>query len=131
MQISEESIGQVKFNDAGLVPAIVQDADNGDVLMMAWMNAESLKDTLRTGKTHFYSRSRQKYWMKGESSGHTQEVVSVHVDCDADTLLIKARQNGAACHEGYRSCFFRRVDDNGQWAVTDEKLFDPKQVYGK
>lgn len=131
MQISEESIGQVKFNDAGLAPAIVQDADNGDVLMMAWMNAESLKDTLRTGKTHFYSRSRQKYWMKGESSGHTQEVVSVHVDCDADTLLIRARQNGAACHEGYRSCFFRRLDDNGEWAVTDEKLFDPKQVYGK
>lgn len=131
MQITQESISQVKFNDAGLVPAIVQDADTGRVLMMAWMNADSLRDTLRTGKTHFYSRSRQKYWMKGESSGHVQQVVKVQVDCDGDTLLVLARQTGAACHEGYVSCFFRELDDTGQWQVNAERIVDPKAVYGK
>jgi phosphoribosyl-AMP cyclohydrolase len=131
MQISDSAIGQIKFNEQGLAPAIVQDADNGEVLMMAWMNADSIRDTLRTGKTHFYSRSRQKYWMKGESSGHTQEVVSVHTDCDADTVLVKVQQNGAACHKGYRSCFYRKVDDAGEWQVTEEKFFDPDEVYGK
>jgi phosphoribosyl-AMP cyclohydrolase len=131
MELTESAIGVIKFNDQGLVPAIVQDAENGDVLMMAWMNAESIQDTLRTGKTHFYSRSRQKYWMKGESSGHVQEVQSMHTDCDADTLLVKVIQHGAACHEGYRSCFYRKVDDAGEWAVTEQKLVDPEQVYGK
>jgi phosphoribosyl-AMP cyclohydrolase len=97
--------------------------------MFAFMNANSLKDTLRTGKTHFWSRSRQKYWMKGESSGHTQEVVAVFTDCDADVLLIKVRQTGAACHEGYRSCFFRRLDENGAWQVIAEKVFNPEDVY--
>jgi phosphoribosyl-AMP cyclohydrolase len=99
--------------------------------MMAWMNAASLRDTLRTGRTHFFSRSRQKYWMKGESSGHVQEVVSVHIDCDADTLLVKVRQTGAACHEGYRHCFFRALDETGDWRVTEDRLVDPDEVYGK
>jgi phosphoribosyl-AMP cyclohydrolase len=131
MQITEQSISLVKFNDAGLVPAIVQDVENGRVLMMAWMNADSLRDTLRTGRTHFYSRSRKKYWMKGEESGHVQEVVTVQVDCDGDTLLVLARQTGAACHEGYRSCFFRELDNAGEWKVNAERLVDPKQVYKK
>jgi len=131
MQITEPAISLVKFNEAGLVPAIVQDADDGRVLMMAWMNADSLRDTLRTGKTHFYSRSRQKYWMKGESSGHVQQVVTVQFDCDGDTLLVLARQTGAACHEGYRSCFFRELDAEGNWKTNAERLVDPEQVYGK
>lgn len=131
MLITDDAIAKVKFNEAGLVPAIVQDADDGRVLMMAWMNADSLRDTLRTGKTHFFSRSRNKYWMKGESSGHVQEVVRVQFDCDGDTLLVLARQIGAACHEGYRSCFFRELDESGKWKVNADRLVDPEQVYGK
>jgi phosphoribosyl-AMP cyclohydrolase len=131
MEISDQAIERIRFNDQGLVPAIVQDAEDGSVLMMAWMNAASIRDTLRTGRTHFYSRSRRKYWMKGESSGHVQEVVSMHLDCDGDTLLVKARQVGAACHEGYRSCFFRAVAGDGRWQTTDERLVDPEQVYKK
>lgn len=122
----------LKYDANGLIPAIVQDADTGEVLMMAWMNRASLEDSIRTGKTHFWSRSRQKYWMKGESSGHTQEIQGIFIDCDADTVLIKVRQYGAACHEGYRSCFFRRRDpDTGGWKVCAERVFDPDQVYGK
>lgn len=120
----------LKYDAAGLIPAIIQDADTQEVLMMAYMNKESLADTIRTRRTHFWSRSRQKYWMKGESSGHVQEVVGVYIDCDRDTLLIKVRQTGAACHEGYRSCFFRRLQDDGEWAVIAERLFDPGKVYG-
>jgi phosphoribosyl-AMP cyclohydrolase len=100
---------KLKFNSEGLIPAIIQDAANGRVLMMAWMNRNSLEDTIKTGKTHFWSRSRQKYWMKGEESGHTQTVKDIAFDCDGDTLLIQVEQIGAACHEGYRSCFFRSV----------------------
>jgi phosphoribosyl-AMP cyclohydrolase len=95
---------QLKYNADGLIPAIVQDVTNGRVLMMAWMNQASLEKTLETGKTHFWSRSRQKFWMKGESSGHTQQVKDVAFDCDGDTLLIQVEQTGAACHEGYQSC---------------------------
>ncbi|MCG3179703.1 MAG: Phosphoribosyl-AMP cyclohydrolase [Phycisphaerae bacterium] len=131
MKLSEEAIGQIKFNEQGLVPAIVQDAENGQVLMMAWMNADSIRDTVRTGKTHFWSRSRKKYWMKGESSGHVQEVVSLHVDCDGDTLLVRARQTGAACHEGYRSCFFRAAGADGAWMATEQRLADPNEIYKK
>ncbi|HOB74478.1 MAG TPA: phosphoribosyl-AMP cyclohydrolase [Phycisphaerae bacterium] len=115
----------------GLVPAIVQDADTGEVLMMAYMNKESLADSIRTGKTHFWSRSRQKYWMKGESSGHVQEITAIYVDCDADTILIKARQHGAACHEGYKNCFFRKLNAAGEWETCAQRLVDPEQVYGK
>lgn len=103
----------LKFDDNGLIPAIAQDADNGDVLMMAWMNAESLRRTLETGRATYWSRSRQSFWVKGETSGHTQEVVRLSVDCDQDCLLMQIRQVGAACHENFRSCFFRDVTAEG------------------
>lgn len=115
----------------GLVPVIAQDADDGTVLMMAYMNREALEETLRTRRACYYSRSRGKLWRKGEESGHVQEVCDVRLDCDADTLLIRVRQlGGAACHEGYRSCFYRRIDGD-QATVVDDRVFDPKQVYGK
>ena len=120
----------LKFNDDGLIPAIIQEEGTGRVLMMAWMNADSIRDTIETGKTHFWSRSRQKYWMKGESSGNTQQVKDVAYDCDGDTLLIQVEQIGAACHEGYKSCFFRSVKD-GEGEVTEERLMDPEELYGK
>jgi len=123
-------LDDLKYDDKGLIPAIVQDVDTGEVLMMAWMNKASLQATIDTGKTHFWSRSRQKFWMKGESSGHVQNVQSVHIDCDMDCLVIKAKQHGAACHEGYKNCFFREYRD-GNWSVTAERLFDPDEVYGK
>lgn len=127
-----QEIEDLKYDANGLIPAIVQDADTGEVLMMAYMNKNSLADSIRTGKTHFWSRSRQKYWMKGESSGHTQDIQEILIDCDKDTLLIKAKQHGAACHEGYRNCFYRRLDSaTGQWSIVAEKLFDPAAVYGK
>jgi phosphoribosyl-AMP cyclohydrolase len=123
---------QLKFNSDGLIPAIVQEQSSGRVLMMAWMNLASLEKTMATGKTHFWSRSRQKFWMKGESSGHTQMVRDIAVDCDGDTLLIQVEQTGAACHEGYRSCFFRSVSEEGQdTRITEPRLMDPNDVYGK
>lgn len=123
---------QLKFNADGLIPAIVQEAGSGRVLMMAWMNRASLETTLQTGLTHFWSRSRQKYWMKGESSGHVQRVKDVAFDCDGDTLLIQVEQVGAACHEGYRSCFFRSVREGGQQTeITEPQLVKPEAVYGK
>jgi phosphoribosyl-ATP pyrophosphohydrolase/phosphoribosyl-AMP cyclohydrolase len=117
---------QLKFDSDGLIPAIVQDADNGEVLMMAWMNAEAVEKTVQTGFTHFFSRSRQKMWQKGESSGHVQEVVEVLFDCDADCLLVKANQKVAACHTGHRSCFYRNL----QGGTVSEAVFDAGQVYG-
>jgi phosphoribosyl-AMP cyclohydrolase len=114
----------------GLLPAIAQDVETGDVLMMAYMNAESLAETLRTGRAVYYSRSRRKLWRKGEESGNTQEVESIHVDCDGDAILLKVRQTGgAACHLGYRSCFFRQITADGL-EQTAERVFDPKTVYG-
>jgi phosphoribosyl-AMP cyclohydrolase len=113
----------------GLVPAIAQDAETGQVLMLAWMNREAYEETLRTGRACYYSRSRGKLWRKGEESGNVQEVREVYLDCDADTGLLKVRQvGGAACHEGYPSCFFRRVE-GGQLKVVGERVFDPDQVY--
>ena len=115
----------------GLVPAIAQDAETGAVLMLAWMNRAAFEETLRTGRAVYFSRSRNKLWRKGEESGHVQEVRGVFVDCDADTVLLKVHQvGGAACHEGYQSCFFRQVDGD-QLRVVAEKVFDPKAVYGK
>ena len=115
----------------GLVPAVAQDADSGEVLMLAWMNKEAFEETLRTGRACHFSRSRNKLWRKGEESGNVQEVRSVHVDCDADTILLKVKQvGGAACHEGYPSCFFRQVEGDGLKTIG-ERLFDPKQVYKK
>jgi phosphoribosyl-AMP cyclohydrolase len=114
----------------GLVPAIAQDAATGQVLMMAWMNKESFDETVRTGRACYFSRSRGKLWRKGEESGHVQEVKEVFVDCDADTILLKVNQiGGAACHEGYASCFFRKLDQ-GELKVIAQRLFDPKAVYG-
>lgn len=126
-----KGLDELKYDANGLIPAIVQDADTGEVLMMAYMNKESLADSIRTRRTHFWSRSRKKYWMKGESSGHVQEITEILIDCDADTLLIKARQIGAACHEGYHNCFFRKLEDTGEWQVCAQQLVDPEQVYGK
>ena len=123
-------IDSLKFNDAGLIPAIIQEEGTGRVLMMAWMNADSIRDTIETGKTHFWSRSRQKYWMKGGSSGNTQQVKDVAYDCDGDTLLIQVEQVGAACHEGFKSCFFRSVKEDAG-VVTEERLVDPEELYGK
>jgi phosphoribosyl-AMP cyclohydrolase len=115
----------------GLIPAIAQDADTGQVLMMAWMNREAYEETLRTGRACYYSRSRGRLWRKGEESGHVQEVREIYLDCDADTILLKVHQiGGAACHEGYASCFFRRVEGD-KLQVVGERLFDPKQVYKK
>ena len=115
----------------GLLPAIAQDADTGDVLMLAFMNRDAYEETLRTGRACYFSRSRGKLWRKGEESGNVQEVKAVFVDCDADTILLKVHQiGGAACHEGYRSCFFRQVVGD-QVQVIGERVFDPKQVYKK
>ena len=125
----EETIEQLKFDDHGLIPAVVVDAESKQVLMVAYMNAASLLDTIRTGKTHFWSRSRQKRWMKGESSGHTQDVQAIYTDCDRDTVVIEAVQHGAACHNGYYSCFYRRLSEAGEWDVIAEKVFDPEAVY--
>jgi phosphoribosyl-AMP cyclohydrolase len=123
---------KLKFNADGLIPAIVQEQSTGRVLMMAWMNRASLESTIETGKTHFWSRSRQKYWMKGESSGHVQVVKDIAFDCDGDTLLIQVEQTGAACHEGYQSCFFRSVEGKGEaFKVTESQLQTPEEIYGK
>ena len=109
MKLSEEIPDMLSFDDRGLIPAIVQDSQNGEVLMLAYMNRDSLQKTLETGLTWFWSRSRGKLWNKGETSGHIQEVQEIFYDCDADTLLIKAKQTGPACHTGNRSCFFRKI----------------------
>jgi phosphoribosyl-AMP cyclohydrolase len=119
----------LKWDPEGLVPAIVQDAESGEVLMMAWMNGLAMARTLETGQTHFFSRSRKTLWHKGGTSGHVQLVESIHVDCDADVLLIKVRQQGGACHQGYRSCFFRRVDESHGLEIVDRPVFDAKKVY--
>lgn len=123
---------KLKFNSDGLIPAIIQEQSTGRVLMMAWMNRDSLAKTIETGKTWFWSRSRQKYWMKGESSGHTQTVKDVAFDCDGDTVLIQVEQAGAACHEGYQSCFFRSVRAAGAACeVTEARLVNPDEVYSR
>jgi phosphoribosyl-AMP cyclohydrolase len=123
---------KLKFTADGLIPAIVQEQSTGRVLMMAWMNRASLETTIKTGKTHFWSRSRQKFWMKGEESGHTQTVKDIAFDCDGDTLLIQVEQVGAACHEGYKSCFFRSVEGAGEnIKTTEQQLKSPKEIYAK
>ncbi len=119
---------ELKYDSDGLIPAIIQDYKTGEVLMMAYMNGKALEMTLETGFTHFWSRSRQKYWKKGETSGHLQEVREILVDCDADTLLIKVIQHGpGACHTGHRSCFYRNI----RGEEISEKAFSEEEVYGK
>ena len=109
------ALDDVRFNEAGLVPAVAQSYDTGEVLMMAWMNRETLAETLRTGRACYWSRSRQAYWRKGDTSGHIQQVRECRLDCDGDTILLLIEQTGAACHTGARSCFFRRMEqENGQ-----------------
>ena len=125
----EETIKALTYDDSGLIPAVIVDQESRAVVMVAYMNEQSLLETVRTGKTHFWSRSRQKYWMKGESSGHTQDVKAVYTDCDTDTVVIEVAQHGVACHEGYFSCFYRRLDEAGRWCVVSEKVFDPADVY--
>ena len=120
----------IDFDKAGgLVPVVTQDEGTGEVLMMAYMNQEAFAETLRTGHACYFSRSRNRLWRKGEESGNVQEVRAVYLDCDADTLLLKVRQvGGAACHEGYPSCFFRRVTDD-ELRIVGRRLFDPREVY--
>jgi phosphoribosyl-AMP cyclohydrolase len=113
----------------GLVPAIVQDAETKEVLMMAYMNSESWEATLKTGKATYWSRSRQALWMKGESSGNVQVVKNIFIDCDNDTILLQVEQlGGAACHTGHKSCFYRKLD-GGDFIIVGEKIFNPEEVY--
>ncbi len=116
----------------GLLPAIAQDYETGEVLMLAYMNEEAWKKTLETGEAHYWSRSRQELWHKGGTSGHVQKVKEIYVDCDYDTILLKIEQVGsAACHTGYRSCFHKKVTKQGDLETVGEKIFDPDKVYGK
>ena len=124
-------LDNLKYDENGLVAAIIQDDENGDVLMMAWMNREACQRTLETGRVNFWSRSRQKFWIKGETSGHVQKVRSVAMDCDGDCLLIRVEQTGAACHEGYRSCFFRTISPEGATEENQDRLVNPDDVYGR
>ncbi len=123
---------ELDFNKmGGLAPAIVQDNESGEVLMLAFMNKEAWEATLKTGKATFFSRSRNQLWVKGETSGHVQLVKEIRVDCDDDTVVLKVEQlGGAACHKGYKSCFYRKVVDD-QLIITDEPVFDPSEVYKK
>ncbi len=115
----------------GLLPAIAQDAETGDVLMMAYMNRQSYEETVETGRAVYFSRSRQKLWRKGEESGNVQQVKAIYLDCDRDTILLRVEQiGGAACHKGYRSCFFRQVTPEGL-KVVSQRVFDPEEVYKK
>lgn len=125
-------LDKLKFDANGLIPAIIQDAVSHQVLMMAWMNRGSLEKTIETGKTHFFSRSRNKLWLKGESSGHVQHVKSVRTDCDKDCLLIEVEQVGAACHDGYYSCFYNEYEAKTDgWKIVGKKVFEPETVYKK
>ena len=126
-------LDQLKFDSQGLIAAIAQDEISGEVLMMAWMNKESLRATIETRRATYWSRSRNKLWAKGEESGNTQEVKSIHVDCDADVVLLKVHQvGGAACHTGHRTCFYREVVDAGSgFKESGEKVFNPDNVYKK
>ncbi len=126
MKLSDDIRGQLKFDDKGLITAIAQDQETNEILMLAFMNLEALEKTVKTGKAHYFSRSRGKLWLKGESSGHVQLVHDIYIDCDADAILMKIEQlGGGACHTGYRSCFYRTLEGD----VVSEKVFDPKDVY--
>lgn len=124
---------QLDFSKTGgLLPTIVQEAATGEVLMLAFMNEEAWQTTLKSGKATYYSRSRKKLWVKGESSGHIQHVREIRVDCDNDTILLKVEQvGGAACHLGYHSCFFKKIEKDGTATIVGERVFDPEEVYKK
>ncbi len=122
-------LDHIQWPAEGILPAIAQDADNGDILMVAWINREALARTVELGEAVYYSRSRQKLWHKGEESGHTQKVVEIRTDCDQDVILLKVRQTGGiACHTGRRSCFFEQLVD-GRWQTTLAVIKDPKDIY--
>ena len=121
---------EIKFDKAGLIPVIIQDTETNQVLMQAYMNEEALKISIETGWVHFYSRSRKKLWKKGEKSGHMQKIKEILLDCDGDSLLIKVKQQVAACHLGYKSCFFRKLDKN-RWMIVAKPVFNPEETYEK
>jgi len=132
--VSQEStawIDEIAWTTDGLVPAVVQDAATGTVLMFAWMNREALARTAATGEAHYWSRSRQRLWRKGEESGHVQRVQELRIDCDADAVLLRVDQTGGiACHTGRERCFFRRLED-GRWILTDPVLKEPAEIYAR
>lgn len=128
MQSLNEFLSSLKFDDKGLIPAVIQDNDNHQVLMVGYMNREAVEKTIQGPYATFYSRSRNKMWIKGETSGHTQEVREIYFDCDADCLLIKVIQKVAACHAGYRSCFYRKFE-NSEIKIIEQKIFEEKEVY--
>jgi phosphoribosyl-AMP cyclohydrolase len=127
---SDDFVASIKFDTDGLVPAIAQQHDSGEVLMMAWMNTDSILETLETGRVCYWSRSRQSLWRKGESSGQVQVLKEMQIDCDGDTLLLKVDQSGVACHTGRRSCFYRAMRD-GALVTIAEQLVDPADLYQK
>ena len=124
-------LATLKYDKDGLIPCVAQDWKTGEVLMVAYMNRDSLRDTLEKGLCSYWSRSRKKYWVKGETSGHTQVVKEVRFDCDRDCVLIKIQQNGVACHTGYYSCFYQLLTPEGTLAENGNKVFDPDKVYDK
>lgn len=124
-----DALRALKFNQDGLIPAIAQQYDSGEVLMMAWMNQASIEETLKTSRVCYWSRSRQAYWRKGESSGQVQMLKELRIDCDADTLLIKVDQTGPACHTGRRQCFYKLVDGD-KVVIDSDPLIDPTELYG-
>lgn len=127
--MADNFLEQIQWNQDGLVPAIAQDAESGRILMMAWMNREALAMTVEQRQAVYWSRSKRKLWRKGESSGHTQTVSSIRLDCDADTIVLQVEQRGGvACHTGRESCFFRELVD-GEWRTIDKVLKDPKEIY--
>ncbi|MFC2140210.1 phosphoribosyl-AMP cyclohydrolase [Candidatus Auribacterota bacterium] len=130
--ITTQVFDKIKFDVNGLLPAVIQDEETKEVIMLGYMNKDSLLATVKTKKTNFWSRSRQKYWIKGESSGHIQEVKEIFFDCDLDTVVIKVKQHGGACHVGYKSCFYRKLkNEAGDVEIIGEKVFDPEAVYKK
>ncbi|WP_028301973.1 phosphoribosyl-AMP cyclohydrolase [Oceanospirillum beijerinckii] len=126
----QQALENIKYNEDGLVPAIAQQHDTGEILMMAWMNLDSIQETLRTGRVCYWSRSRQAYWRKGESSGQEQHLKEFRLDCDADTILMKVDQTGPACHTGRRNCFYMVVDGD-ELKVDSDPLIDPSELYKK
>ena len=129
-QSLNEALGGLKFNENGLIPAIAQQHDSGEVLMMAWMNRQAIEETLNTKQVCYWSRSRNNYWRKGESSGNQQKLVSMSTDCDGDTLLLKVEQLGAACHTGRRDCFYNEINENGL-IINSNPIQDPNALYKK
>ncbi|MGD2055775.1 MAG: phosphoribosyl-AMP cyclohydrolase [Gammaproteobacteria bacterium] len=131
MQTDDDWLDEINWNVKGLVPAIAQDAEDGTILMVAWMNHEALRLTVKGGRAVYWSRSRQKLWHKGEESGHEQLVKEIRLDCDNDVILLRVEQRGGiACHTGRRSCFFQRLD-GGRWVSVDPVLKDPAAIYGR